>query len=164
MLQIKVLFVCLGNICRSPAGEGAFRKLVQEKNLESHFTIDSCGTGNWHIGELPDPRTRKISEKHGIVLTHRARQVQESDLKTFDYILAMDAKNKSDLLQMTSDPSLQKKIRLFREFETNPNDISVPDPYYGSEREFLEVQKIVERASEGFLEFLKETHPEILSE
>lgn len=156
MEKIKVLFVCLGNICRSPAAEGSFRKLIQEKNLGSHVSVDSCGTAGYHIGELPDPRTRKTAAKRGINLTHKARKfTAPKDFQDFDYILCMDKSNYSQVQQLTPEEDYLKKVFLFRIFDSERGfEEIVPDPYYGSIEDFEEVQNIVERASLGFLNFL----------
>ncbi|EJO67796.1 MULTISPECIES: low molecular weight protein-tyrosine-phosphatase [Leptospira] len=152
---IRVLFVCLGNICRSPAAEGAFLDLIQKRNLESSFLVDSCGTSRYHIGELPDPRTRQVARKKGIELTHRARQFRREDFKEFDYILTMDKSNQKDVLSLASSDEERKKVQLFRFFQKDSKkDSEVPDPYYGTLKDFEEVQNIVSDAAEDFLEFL----------
>ncbi|TGK20159.1 low molecular weight phosphotyrosine protein phosphatase [Leptospira fluminis] len=153
--KIKVLFVCLGNICRSPAAEGAFQDLVRKKGIESLFVIDSCGTSRYHLGELPDLRTRQAARKKGIELVHRARQFQKSDFDAFDLVLAMDRSNLKDLLSLASGEEERKKIHLFRKFQKGEGkDPDVPDPYYGSLKDFEEVQSIVSEAAEGLLEFI----------
>ncbi|XDD52241.1 low molecular weight protein-tyrosine-phosphatase [Leptospira sp. WS92.C1] len=152
---IRVLFVCLGNICRSPAAEGAFLDLIQKRNLESVFTVDSCGTSRYHIGELPDPRTRQTARKRGIELTHRARQFRKEDFREFDYILTMDKSNQKDVLYLASSDEERKKVQLFRFFQKDSRkDSEVPDPYYGTLKDFDEVQNIVADVAEDFLEFL----------
>ncbi|EPG72765.1 low molecular weight phosphotyrosine protein phosphatase [Leptospira fainei serovar Hurstbridge str. BUT 6] len=153
--KIRVLFVCLGNICRSPAAEGAFQDLVQRRGIERLFEIDSCGTSQYHIGELPDLRTRQTARKRGIELTHRARQFKKSDFEDFDFVLAMDRSNLRDLLSLTSGEEERKKVHLFRKFQKGEvKDHEVPDPYYGTLKDFEEVLNIVSEASEGFLEFI----------
>lgn len=161
---ISVLFVCLGNICRSPAAEGAFLALLAMQDLGHRFRVDSCGTGGWHIGELPHRTTREVARANGIELTHRARQFHpERDFQSFDYILTMDESNYNDVMSLAPNSQDRKKVFLYREFERdesgNPllGERSVPDPYYGGLEGFQEVQSIVTRAAEGFLEFLKET-------
>ncbi|AOP36218.1 protein tyrosine phosphatase [Leptospira tipperaryensis] len=152
---IRVLFVCLGNICRSPAAEGAFLDLVQKKNLESSFFVDSCGTSRFHLGELPDPRARQAARKRGIELTHRARQFRKEDFKEFDHILAMDKSNQKDVLYLASTDEERKKVQLFRFFQKDSKkDSEVPDPFYGTLKDFDEVQNIVSETAEDFLEFL----------
>lgn len=155
MDSFRVLFVCLGNICRSPAAEGAFADLVQKKGLQDSFRIDSCGTSRYHLGELADPRTRQTARKRGIELLHKARQFKKSDFTEFDYILAMDRSNLKDLLALASGEDEKKKVHLFRKFQKGQGGESeVPDPYYGTLKDFEEVQQIVSEASEGFLEFV----------
>ncbi len=161
--SIGVLFICLGNICRSPAAEGAFRKLVTERKLEDRFRIDSCGTGSWHIGELPHHLTRKVALESGIELSHRARQFRGMrEFQEFDFLIAMDRSNYWDVASQISEPSLKSRLFLFRDFETKPyqnsggGGESVPDPYYGGLDGFYEVQEIVTKCSEGFFEFLRE--------
>lgn len=152
---IRVLFVCLGNICRSPAAEGAFLDLIQKKNLESAFFVDSCGTSRFHLGELPDPRTRQAARKRGIELTHRARQFRKEDFQEFDHILAMDKSNQKDILYFASTEEERKKVQLFRFFQKDSKkDSEVPDPFYGTLKDFDEVQNIVSETAEDFLEFL----------
>ncbi|ANH02309.1 MULTISPECIES: low molecular weight protein-tyrosine-phosphatase [Leptospira] len=153
--SIRVLFVCLGNICRSPAAEGAFLDLIQKRNLESSFFVDSCGTSRYHIGELPDPRTRQAARKRGIELTHKARQFRKEDFRDFDYILTMDKSNQKDVLYLASSDEERKKVQLFRFFQKDSKkDFEVPDPYYGTLKDFDEVQNIVSEAAEDFLDFL----------
>ncbi|AYV57823.1 low molecular weight protein-tyrosine-phosphatase [Leptospira kmetyi] len=152
---IRVLFVCLGNICRSPAAEGAFLDLIQRRNLESSFFVDSCGTSRYHIGELPDPRTRQAARKKGIELVHKARQFRKEDFREFDYILTMDKSNQKDVLYLASSDEERKKVQLFRFFQKDSKkDSEVPDPYYGTLKDFDEVQNIVSDTAEDFLEFL----------
>lgn len=157
--KIKVLFVCLGNICRSPAAEGAFTHLIKTKNLSEKFHIDSSGTGNYHIGDLPHINTRKIAQEKGIELTHRARQFSSADFNDFDYILAMDQTNYNDILSMAKTEEDKKKVYKFRYFEKNvPGEPDVPDPYFGGIDGFKNVQNIVYRAAQGFLEHVREVH------
>jgi protein-tyrosine phosphatase len=149
----SILFVCLGNICRSPTAEGGFRHVAARAGLE--VTIDSAGTAAYHAGELPDPRTRKAAEARGIVLRHRARQVVVADFARFDWVLAMDRANREDLVARAPG-ALHGKVRLFRSFDpTAPEGAEVPDPYYGGADGFEEVLDQCERASEGLLEFLR---------
>ncbi|TGM32046.1 low molecular weight protein-tyrosine-phosphatase [Leptospira biflexa] len=152
--KIKVLFICLGNICRSPAAQGAFESLVQKEDKINLFEIDSCGTSGYHDGELPDPRTRKAALKRGIHLTHRSRKLNLNDLDYFDYLLVMDDNNFREVISLISDEPTRKKVMKFGSFRTDNGISIVPDPYYGNERDFESVQDLVENCSVGFLKFL----------
>jgi len=150
---VRVLFVCLGNICRSPLAEGVFRALVREAGVEDRFFIDSAGTADYHVGDLPDPRTREVARRRGIQLTSRARQVQVEDLETFDYVIAMDSQNLRDVRRLAARAQLRAEIRRLREFdEANGGDLDVPDPYYGGPAGFELVHDIVERSCRRFLD------------
>lgn len=161
MEKIKVLFVCHGNICRSPAAQGTFEKLIRDRNLEEYFYVDSAGVSSYHIGENPHPLTRKAAEEKGIVLNHTARKFTKKDLEYFDFIFAMDRYNYEDIMSYITNSEHKKKVFLFREFdpEINPNQTfpDVPDPYYGGYEGFREVQKIILRTAENLLNFLIET-------
>ena len=158
MQKIAVLFVCLGNICRSPAAEGTFRHLVKQAGLEHAFHIDSCGTSAYHIGEPANARSRRTAARHGITLTSRARQLQLSDFQTFDHILAMDRSNLQDIQRMApADP--HATITLFRTFDPEAKSDrvpDVPDPYYGGDDGFEEVQQIMLRTGASFLRHIRE--------
>jgi len=161
--KIKILFVCLGNICRSPAAEGAFQNLVQKENLNDLFIIDSAGTAGYHDGELADPRTRKVAKDRNIILNHISRKFIKQDFQKFDYILVMDHNNYKAVRSQATEESHNSKIHFFRSFEDNQSkNAEVPDPYYGDLQAFENVQNIVENASIGFLNFLKSEH-QILS-
>ncbi len=154
---MRVLFVCLGNICRSPTAEGVMAREVRRAGLAAHIRVDSAGTAAYHSGELADPRTRRTAKEHGIELTHRARQVVPRDFHAFDLLVAMDHANAESLRGLAPDGKAHK-IVLFRSFEANaPKGAEVPDPYYGGERGFEEVFEICERASAGLLEHIKKT-------
>jgi protein-tyrosine phosphatase len=148
---VRILFVCLGNICRSPLAEGVFRHLVREAGLEDRFEIDSAGTGSWHVGEPPDPRTGKTAASHGVKLDGRARQLTAGDLERYDLVLAMDRDNLHDILYLDPKGSGSEHVRLFREFDPDPGDLQVPDPYYGGPEGFEAVYRIVERTSQALL-------------
>lgn len=152
----KILFVCLGNICRSPLAEGVFLHLAEQAGRGDEFEVDSCGTGSWHAGEHPDPRSQAIARAHGIKLNHRARQFDRADFKNFDLIIAMDRDNKSDLLSFSNiKPEERVKIKLLREYDPQANgDLDVPDPYYGGADGFEEVYKIAERSAKELLKSL----------
>ena len=157
MNKIKVLFVCLGNICRSPLAEGVFKKKVEENGLSDLFIIDSCGTSNYHIGEQPDPRTRANAMENGLQLDHLGRQFHQDDLENFDYILAMDRSNLSNILRLKNGKEMGE-IRLIRDFDPASEVEEVPDPYYGGERGFQEVFEILDRSTDQLLAYLIEKH------
>ncbi|NNF58712.1 MAG: low molecular weight phosphotyrosine protein phosphatase [Rhodothermaceae bacterium] len=156
---IRVLFLCLGNICRSPLAEGVFRAKVEEAGLATHFEIDSAGTGPWHAGEPPDARMRSTAQKNGVDLgTIRGRQLSKADLDRFDHIFAMDKSNLHDALFLDPGGDHGTRIRLFREFDPDPGDYQVPDPYYGGPSGFDHVYAIVDRTAQAILERLYTAH------
>ncbi len=148
----KVPFVCLGNICRSPLADGIFAHLVEQRGLSNQFTIDSCGTGAWHVGNPPDPRSVLVAAKHNIDLTQlRARQFDaSSDPDQFDWIIPMDSSNERELI---SQGTPQEKVRLMRSFDPTITNHTpdVPDPYYGGDDGFDKVYEMLVRACEGML-------------
>ncbi len=149
----KILFVCLGNICRSPAAEGVMEKLVEERGLADRFVIDSAGLGAWHIGDLPDSRMRSAAYKRGYNLTHRARQISARDFRDFDLIIGMDDANVNALRRLAPNSELAKKIRLMTEFSTiRPRPATVPDPYYGTAKDFDYALDLLEDACQGLLD------------
>jgi protein-tyrosine phosphatase len=150
----KVLFVCMGNICRSPAAEGAFRDLVEKAGLSGEFMIDSAGTGAWHEGEPADQRMRQAAERRGLTLTSLARAVRPDDYEHFDVILAMDTDNLR-ALRKRAPAAHHHKIRLFRDLDPEEPGLDVPDPYYGPEGGFEDVLDIVTRTSQALLEELR---------
>jgi protein-tyrosine phosphatase len=152
----KLLFVCLGNICRSPCAEGVMRKLVIEAGLADQIIIDSAGTADWHTGKLPDDRMRRHAKQRGYALESRARQAQSTDLADFDLILAMDKTNHGNLLTLCRSPEQRAKLRLFCEFAENRDEVEVPDPYYGGAEGFEEVLDIVEDGCAGILEYARQ--------
>ncbi len=153
------MFVCLGNICRSPLAEGVFRQKVREAGLEEAFEIASSGTGNWHVGGQADARMRQTARRYGCMLEeHRARQFAEADLSAYDYVFAMDKQNLHDVLFLDRYDRYGNKVRLFREFDPEPSDYQVPDPYYGGPEGFDEVYRIVSRTAEALLARLIEEH------
>jgi protein-tyrosine phosphatase len=151
---LRILFVCLGNICRSPAAEAAFAKLAAEAGRANDFVVDSAGTGNWHAGEHADPRIRKAARRRSIAITSIARQVVSDDFEQFDLILAMDAANVS-ALQRLAPAAHRSKIRLFREVDPDGPGEDVPDPYYGGADGFEDVLDIVARTGRAWLNELK---------
>jgi protein-tyrosine phosphatase len=162
MEKIRILFVCLGNICRSPAAEGAFRKLIHEEKLTNYFVLDSAGTSGYHDGELADPRTRKVADSRGIQLTHLSRRLLLSDFSKFDYLIAMDQENVRTMKSFPNTSEFLHKVFLFRGFEKINSELEVPDPYYGNLDAFENVQNIVETASVAFLTYLKNQYPRLL--
>ena len=154
-MKIKVLFVCLGNICRSTMAEGVFRNLVEKENLSDVIFCDSAGTANYHIGSKADHRTLKVLNDNGIELNHRGRQINISDFDEFDYILAMDANNFKDINYLYQKSNSSKaKLMLMREFE-GKSTLDVPDPYYGDLNDFVEVFHIVTFNSTELLKHIK---------
>jgi protein-tyrosine phosphatase len=155
--KVGVLFVCLGNICRSPLAEGIFRDLVRQAGLEDRFDIDSAGTSGYHDGDAADARTIATARKRGVVVDSTSRKVTRKDLSRFDYILAMDRDNLTRLRML--DPGNSVKVRLIRSFDPESwAEAGVPDPYYGGRDGYEEVHDLVERASVGLLEHIREEH------
>jgi protein-tyrosine phosphatase len=152
----KVLFVCLGNICRSPTADGIFRELVKRKKLDQKITVDSAGTGDWHIGKAPDARTIAAARKRGYDLSVlRARQVSSVDFDEFDYVLAMDDNNLRDLHRL-KPVSFAGHLGLFLDFGSHQSHREVPDPYYGGSDGFELVLDLVEEAAEGLLTHIRQ--------
>lgn len=152
---VRVLFVCSGNICRSPTAHGVFEALVRQAGLSDHIRIDSCGIGDWHEGEPPDHRTRKHAKQRGYDLSSlRARQVRSSELSDTEYILAMD-RGHLESIRRLCPPTLHARVRLFLDFAPDQPLREVPDPYYGGAEGFEHVLDLVESASRGLLQHLK---------
>ncbi len=157
--MIKILFVCLGNICRSPLAEGHFLKLIMDNNFQEIIECNSAGTAGYHIGQLADPRTRSNALSHGIHLTHKGRQLIENDFNDFDYILVMDDSNLSNVSNMQKTlENPRAKVFKMRHFDYDHKDSDVPDPYYDSEKEFEEVYQILKHSTYNFMNFLKNEH------
>lgn len=155
--KISVLFVCMGNICRSPTAEGVFRKFVSDAGLADIIHSDSAGTHAYHSGQKADRRARAAAERRGYSLEDiRARPVTDMDFEGFDYILAMDLDN-LEMLQHSSDEEHHAKISLFLDFSTSAKGGEVPDPYYGGSTGFERVLDLVEEASEGLLDRVRES-------
>jgi protein-tyrosine phosphatase len=146
----RVLFVCLGNICRSPAAEGVFAHLANVAGCADRFEIDSAGTGAWHVGEPADARMRAAAKHRGITLTSVARKVSAADFAHFDHILAMDRENLAALRRL-APAEHRHKIRLYRDLDSEALGEDVPDPYYGGDAGFEEVLDIVTRAGTALL-------------
>ena len=160
MAEQRLLFVCLGNICRSPAAEGMFLHLVAQEGLEDQFLVDSAGTGGWHAGNLPDRRMRAAAERRGIHLPSRARQIQPADLTSFDRILTMDADNLRAVrsLAATEVPGGRQQLAIIEPMTSHClrfSDAEVPDPYYGGEAGFGHVLDLLEDACSGLLATLR---------
>lgn len=156
--KIKLLFICLGNICRSPAAEEIMRRLVQRADLDDQFQIDSAGIGSWHIGQLPDRRMRLTGEKFGYRFTHRARQFNPSvDFNAFDLILVMDDENYNTITGMAANQTERDKVKKLARYMTHhggQNDI--PDPYFGGMDGFDKTIELLEDACAGLLQYLQQ--------
>lgn len=160
--MINVLFVCLGNICRSPLAEGVFRALVAQKDLTEKINCDSAGTHGYHIGALPDRRARRVAADYGIQLTHTARKLSSDDFANFDYIVAMDESNlehiQTQSYRSTGFYPEEGRIFTYRNFDPQADESDVPDPYYEDIAAFENVYQIVTRCGEQFLEYLIKEH------
>jgi len=155
--MVNVLFVCMGNICRSPTAEGYFRHIVEEAGLADKIKIDSAGTHAYHIGSPPDNRAQAAASKRGIDLsTLRGRKVENKDFNNFDYVLGMDNSNHSDLQEVAGGNA--DNLFMFLEFSNNFSETEVPDPYYGGDQGFEHVLDLIEDASMGLLNDIKEKH------
>jgi protein-tyrosine phosphatase len=158
MAKINVLFVCMGNICRSPTAEGVFSQRLKEEGLESVIGVDSAGTHAYHVGEPPDPRSQSTASKRGISLKHlKARKAVSEDFKRFDYILAMDRDNYHGLEKICPIGS-EYKLQLFLSYAPNLETDEVPDPYYGGPTGFDRVLDMIEEASNGLLQDIQLRH------
>ena len=154
--NIRICFVCLGNIVRSPLAENMFRYLAEQAGAGHKYEVDSAGTSGWHVGEEPDRRMRRVAAEYGFQYTGRARQVKPSDFQDFDWIIAMDTSNRTDLESMAKSELARQKIRLMREFDPQGGPKApVPDPYYGGIDGFDDVFQIVKRSCQGLLNALE---------
>lgn len=150
---MKVLFVCLGNICRSPLAEAIFKEKIRQGKSDHLYQADSCGTSNYNIGDDPDPRTVRSAARNNIPMAHQARQFTPADAEAFDVIFAMDSQNFRNIIRII--PSRHHhKVKLMRDYDPAGGE-DVPDPYYGNEKDFDEVFKILERSIGAFIEGLK---------
>lgn len=156
--MVSVLFICLGNICRSPTAEGVFKTLVAREGLASSIRVDSAGTGGYHVGARPDQRAQAAAKKRGIDISgQQAREVRMSDFDTFDYVIAMDHRNVSRLKRICPQKRLNR-IHLFLTFTDDVNATEVPDPYYGEGDGFETVLDMIEAASAGLLADIRSSH------
>ena len=156
--MIKVVFVCLGNICRSPTAEGVFRALVEGQGLGDRIAVDSAGTGAWHVGEAPDPRAQEAARRRGVELSAmRARKATKEDFGTFDYVLAMDRDNLAALKKLCP-PGQEHRLGLLLDYAPEARTRDVPDPYYGGGQGFEHVLDLIEAASAGLLAHIRKTH------
>jgi protein-tyrosine phosphatase len=153
----RILFVCLGNICRSPTAEGVMRHVIREQGLDGRVEVDSAGTGGWHVGAPPDERATEAARRREIVLEGSARRFAPADFERFDLVLAMDEANRRDLLEAAPDAAARAKVRMLREFDpdSSDGDLDVPDPYFGGEQGFEHVLDLIEAATRGLLDELR---------
>lgn len=157
--MLKLCFVCLGNICRSPIGEGVMRHLLTEAGLGAAVEVHSAGTAGYHAGELPDARARAAGRRFGVEVSGRACQFKSADFARFDYVLAMDQQNFENLSQLAPDLEARRKLHLLRSFDLeSPHGSSVPDPYYGDDADFDDVVRICMAACAPLLSKLRSEH------
>jgi protein-tyrosine phosphatase len=153
------MFVCLGNICRSPLAAAVFKEQAERAGLGENFEIHSSGTDHWHVGQHADARMRQTAQQMGCSLeAHRARQFRADDLAEYDHIFVMDKSNLHDVLFLDRSDEYAGKVRLFREFDPDPGDYQVPDPYYGGAEGFKDVYEIVDRTANMLLHRLVDEH------
>mgnify|MGYP006266874335 CR=1 FL=1 len=156
----RILFVCLGNICRSPLAEGIFLDLIRRRGQHHFFEVDSAGTGDWHVGERPDPRSLEVARKHAIELPSRARQIQPEDFQHYDLIVAMDHSNLHALSAM-APPEHRARLILMRDYDPQREDGAVPDPYFGGTDGFDLVYNMLVRSLESLLDHIDPTQKEL---
>ena len=155
---MRLLFVCLGNICRSPTAQGVMTHLLEEQGLAGEIELDSAGTGGWHIGKPPDTRATEAARTRGITLEGQGRRISPEDFDRFDLLLAMDRENLVDVLALAPDETASEKVKLLREFDPEAvarGHLDVPDPYYGGADGFENVLDLVERACRGLLDHVR---------
>ncbi|HYJ80441.1 MAG TPA: low molecular weight protein-tyrosine-phosphatase [Longimicrobiaceae bacterium] len=157
---IRVLFVCMGNICRSPLAEALFRVEVERRGLGDGFEIDSAGTSGYHRGAPPDRRSAEVARRRGVELTGSSRRLGADDLARFDYVIAMDADNLADVEALQRADAGRARVHRLREFDPRADSPDVPDPYYGGPRGFDDVHDIVERATAGLLDHILAERPD----
>ena len=154
--MVRVLFVCMGNICRSPLAQGVFEGVLRREGLEGEVSVDSAGTGSWHVGSPPDERALSAASLRGVdISSQRARHVTPEDCENFDYVLTMDEENYRAVAGLCRGSAV---VRPFLDFATDSSETAVPDPYYGGPDGFEHVLDLVEEASEGLLEDIRERH------
>ena len=151
---MKILFVCLGNICRSPLAEAILRHKINSLDWEEEFIVDSCGTSTYNLGDAPDPRGMRCAHRRGVHMDHIARQINGNDFEFFDLIIAMDHSNLENIKRVAQEKH-HDKIRLMREFDPE-GEGEVPDPYYGTEEDFDDVFEILDRSMDQLIQNLKE--------
>lgn len=157
--MIKVLFVCLGNICRSPLAEAVFNKLIEEKGLENEIICDSAGTSDYHIGEPPDRRTLEVALQNKLHVDHQGRQFNVQDFADFDYIVAMDRSNLENIKSLLHDRQGDEgKVFLMREFDEHAEEPDVPDPYWSGQEGFINVHRILFRSCKNLLDHIVSEH------
>ena len=157
--KIRILFVCLGNICRSPAAEGIMKRFVDKNELQEIIEVDSAGTSGWHEGDLPDERMREHGDARGYDFSSKARKFRKNDFDLFDYIIVMDDSNYNNVKSLANSNEQVKKIKMMTDFLVqNPHHNYIPDPYYGGSSGFELVLDLLEDASEGFLQAIKKKH------
>ena len=152
----KILFVCLGNICRSPVAEGVFRQKIKDRDLDKFFVVDSAGTGGWHVGNLADPRMRETALSRGIELISRSRKIEENDLYKFDNILVMDSDNLHAVQSLIKDKlhPVHSKIELILSYSQDSQLLEVPDPYYGGQNGFEKVLDLLDESIDRLIDSL----------
>ncbi len=150
----KLVFVCLGNICRSPTAEGLFIQKVNQAGLDNYFYIDSAGTAAYHVGESANSKSQATANKYGVHLPSKARKFEYADLEEFDLILAMDSENLSNIRELDRKNKFSEKIKMMREFDPDPGNGEVPDPYYGGQEGFENVFRVLDRSTEALLKKL----------
>ena len=150
MKKVRINFVCLGNICRSPMAEAMFKHYVLQQGMLEHFEISSSGTGAYHIGNNADERTNKICKRHGVAINHRAQQFTQAMVNEFDFVIAMDETNRLNLQRL----GVSKELHLLRSFEASKNNLNVPDPYYGNIDDFQEVYEIIQACIPALYDYI----------
>lgn len=156
--MIRVLFVCMGNICRSPLAEGIFVQLLKAQGLTDRIQADSAGTTASHAGEWPDLRSRRAAESHGFALTHRSRMIREADLELFDYIIVMDAANERYTRMLKNSPKYGHKILKMRLFDDKKSQLDVEDPYWGDQEDFDICYQILHESCTNLLAHIRKNH------